>query len=141
MKWLGVWFLLFAGYSFAADVNPLDLSDGIIRTLKQLQVEQCLLTTELEVSKANLLKLEQTTHASARIISDLQASLENSQRTIVQQQTSLTNSARLVKQLSLLCDEQMTLYKQSLTKWKRWTLGCAGLIAAYIIWRIIKKRL
>jgi hypothetical protein len=26
-----------------------------------------------------------------------------------------------------------------LTKWKRWTLGCAGLIAAYIIWRLIKK--
>ncbi|MDR1215193.1 MAG: hypothetical protein LBK25_00765 [Treponema sp.] len=58
MKWLGIWFLLFVWYSFAADVNPLDLSDGIIRTLKQLQAERFLLTTELETSKANLLKLE-----------------------------------------------------------------------------------
>jgi hypothetical protein len=91
------------------------LSNGIINKLKQLQAERFLLTTDLEASKENLPKFEQTTQAS------------------------LENFARLVKHLSLLCGEQTILYKRSLTKWKRWTLGYAGLIAAYIAWNLIRR--
>ena len=94
----------------AQQLNPLSLSQSIMSNLQQLK------------------------QLNTQLMSESQASKERSERAealMMMQDQKLAISENLVRQLSMLVDDQMILYKIRLNRLRLYIGGLLGLIAVY----------
>jgi hypothetical protein len=92
--------------------EPLSLSQSIISNLQQLRQLNTELMNESLASKESSLRAEAL---------------------MKQQDEKLAASENLVKQLSMLVDDQVILYRKHLTRLRLYLAGLIGLVAAYTI--------
>jgi len=90
----------------------------------------------LILSQSIILNLQQLRQLNTQLMNESQTSKERSERAealMMKQDQKLATSENLVKQLSMLVDDQMILYRKHLNRLRLYIGGLVGLIAVYNI--------